>query len=411
MLKLLICLCVLSVSIRAAEDQLQQPKARFALPCTTPNLDTGICVEIKQCSVFIHSLASGKTDNHDFIRESRCGESRNQHEGQPKVCCGKYDDYLRKTTIMPTTSSTEAPKKSKAPNNDMGKPPKKGSRNPFPETCGNQTTPNLSVRIVGGKMASVGEFPWMARLRHRRKDGLFSYGCAGFLISNKFVLTAAHCIRSKALAALGPIYQVQLGEHNTLTDPDCSRGVHPPVCADSPLLVRTANPKVHPEYSDDIQHHNDIALIPLKKAVKFTEWVYPICLAQQPSSEREMWLSGWGRTDTLESSPIKLKVSVWRENRSSCATTYRAVHVRVIHSQLCAGGEAGRDSCTGDSGGPLMIREGTGPWQAEGVVSFGMGCGLEGWPGIYTNIPSYMTWIRRVINRYLRKQENKGMKN
>lgn len=51
-----------------------------------------------------------------------------------------------------------------------------------------------------------------------------------------------------------------------------------------------------------------------------------------------------------------------------------------------------------------MTQSGIGPWQAEGIVSYGMGCGLEGWPGIYTNIPEYLPWIKRKMNQYLRKQ-------
>nr|CAH7735497.1 unnamed protein product [Callosobruchus chinensis] len=64
---------------------------------------------------------------------------------------------------------------------------------------------------------------------------------------------------------------------------------------------------------------------------------------------------------------------------------------------MCAGGERGRDSCRGDSGGPLMSYEQNGAdqnWYAVGVVSFGPSpCGMENWPGVYTRVGSYMQWI------------------
>lgn len=76
--------------------------------------------------------------------------------------------------------------------------------------------------------------------------------------------------------------------------------------------------------------------------------------------------------------------------------TYRAVNVR--ETQLCAGGVKGKDSCGGDSGGPLMFPGSYGKFGVRyvqrGLVSFGSKrCGLGGYPGVYTNIAYYMKWI------------------
>jgi secreted trypsin-like serine protease len=66
-------------------------------------------------------------------------------------------------------------------------------------------------------------------------------------------------------------------------------------------------------------------------------------------------------------------------------------------NQMCAGGEGRKDSCNGDSGGPLMYYDGK-HYQATGIVSFGHdNCGTDKVPGVYTRVSAYNTWIRRHI--------------
>lgn len=83
---------------------------------------------------------------------------------------------------------------------------------------------------------------------------------------------------------------------------------------------------------------------------------------------------------------------------SECSTTYRQAGVVVNSGQLCAGGEKGKDSCRGDSGGPLMAinvdETSQLNWFVIGVVSFGPSpCGMENWPGVYTKVANYVPWI------------------
>lgn len=101
------------------------------------------------------------------------------------------------------------------------------------------------------------------------------------------------------------------------------------------------------------------------------------------------------------SSPIKLKTDVLPFNLNECKQRYQSLGVSIKKSQVCAGGMSGKDSCSGDSGGPLMMTENGTVWYAAGVVSYGLGCGREGWPGVYTNIPYYIDWIQRQINEKL----------
>ena len=70
---------------------------------------------------------------------------------------------------------------------------------------------------------------------------------------------------------------------------------------------------------------------------------------------------------------------------------------------LCAGGEAGKDACSGDGGGPLVCPAPAPdtpprPMVLAGLVSWGVGCGRAGVPGVYTNIATYVVWIRETIS-------------
>lgn len=91
---------------------------------------------------------------------------------------------------------------------------------------------------------------------------------------------------------------------------------------------------------------------------------------------------------------MKLRVEVPLVSNSECSTTYGKLGMIITDRQLCAGGAAGKDSCTGDSGGPLMtFKSDEEVWYAEGIVSYGAGCGRAGWPGVYTGLPFYYDWI------------------
>lgn len=193
---------------------------------------------------------------------------------------------------------------------------------------------------------------------------------------------------------------VRLGEHNTATDVDCTdeEDAKNRWCADPPQNIAAEEIILHPEYRrEDRSQHHDIALIRLERPARETNFVTPVCLPGTgflPSEPgRNITIVGFGHTGRRSHSGVKQKarVPVWDGRRCQDKWTSITLH----EGQLCAGGDYNIDSCTGDSGGPMMVQRLY--WTLEGVVSFGNRCGLEDWPGVYTRVSSYMDWIRATI--------------
>ena len=102
---------------------------------------------------------------------------------------------------------------------------------------------------------------------------------------------------------------------------------------------------------------------------------------------------------TVKASTVKLQVWLPVVGLEDCDRLYRTKRVSIGDGQLCAGGIEGKDSCVGDSGGPLMStgispRDGRTRYFMAGVVSFGPElCGIKDWPGVYTRVSQYTDWI------------------
>ncbi|CAH1954511.1 unnamed protein product [Acanthoscelides obtectus] len=340
--------------------------SEFATLCETPNHDPGYCVEIKSCTRLLSQL--NNSNARSFLRDSMCGPE-NEDLSNPKVCCGRYTNYRN---VSKNIASLDV----------------------LPKNCGTQKL-TLKSRVVGGKEAELGEFPWMARILHKNRYNFKSFGCSGFLIHSKYVITAAHCVHDKFLEVRGKVYAVHLGEHNIETEVDCMHGI----CADPPQVSRVAKVIVHPDYNpNERSQYNDIAILYLKKGMKVTNFIRPICLLEDPSQKPHKYIvSGWGKTEQDRVSAVKMKVDLPYIEKENCKQSYKALGMELIESQTCAGGEAGKDSCNGDSGGPLMMTTNGTVWFAAGIVSYGIGCGMENWAGVYSDIPSFIPWIKTVI--------------
>ncbi|XP_013912145.1 PREDICTED: serine protease 27-like [Thamnophis sirtalis] len=251
--------------------------------------------------------------------------------------------------------------------------------------------PLTSTRIVGGQPASEGAWPWQAGL-----TVLNITFCGGTLIDKNWVLTAAHCF-SWMPEGFEEIF-VGLGHHQLMNPSNNSKK----------FGIQQIIP--HPNYSANDTMY-DIALVELNDTVDITKYILPMCLPESSvkfPDNTSCWITGWGRTDSkvdLEPPKNLQEVEISIINTDYCNSIYNMFNISILpHSpirdgMICAGSfEGGKDSCQGDSGGPMVCQcDGNENWLLTGIVSWGLGCGIAGVPGVYTSVAHYADWIRHHI--------------
>ncbi|XP_069704879.1 transmembrane protease serine 9-like [Periplaneta americana] len=253
-----------------------------------------------------------------------------------------------------------------------------------PCDCVCDNSPHKAERVVGGKNAREGEFPFVVGLY----DGM--YLCGGTLITRLHVLTAAHCIKNfmqviQRFPYIGKDIHVLLGAHH----------VERPT-----MLRKVAEMTYHADYYPRTNVH-DIALVKMDRPVDFNKKVRAACLPFEDDSEYLhdfAIVAGWGvLTPKGPVSKILQKAFVPLVSNEHCVQAYAMKGVYISESMLCAG-RGTQDACKGDSGGPLIgLNMRTKTEEVIGIVSFGRGCGKPEFPGVYTKVTSYLGWILQQI--------------
>ena len=256
-------------------------------------------------------------------------------------------------------------------------------------------------RIVGGsEVLRTRQFPWQMSLATGFMGMFYQHRCGAALISEYWVLTAAHCsltLRGQTLYVMGGFLDVNE--------------------KDTAQIIKVESVINHKHFMPSL-YEQDIALLRLSAPVVYTPSLLPICLPQPTYGRSEEYssnvghkavLTGWGRQ--WDKGPLATQLEMVELpiiSNSMCMAWYnRSGSKQFIPEStfLCAGWEEGEmDACSGDSGGPLVDYRPDGRAEVIGVVSWGIGCGVKGRPGVYTRVTEFVYWIKKKVWEYERKR-------
>lgn len=294
-------------------------------------------------------------------------------------------------------------------------------------------------KIVGGTEARIAAWPGQAALRLQSDDNKLSfYFCGGTAISDRWVLTAAHCLHEfldtqtgVISDSKGQVHVAQLEvvlEQADLTNTARDRAfvvdkvvVHETYRAKVPPALLIADPLARAAALDRIAQDvgHDIAL--LRLATPWTGRVAEPSLSAStdPSADAvvQVRTAGFGKTQHNKSkssldrfdradksgelfagSKLLLEAAVETVAPKACKARYP--NAVIGGGQVCAGLEqAPKDSCQGDSGGPLVLPRVDGCPTQIGIVSWGYGCADRDeagklYYGVYTRVSAFADWIQ-----------------
>ncbi|KAL1457628.1 hypothetical protein WDU94_007836 [Cyamophila willieti] len=221
--------------------------------------------------------------------------------------------------------------------------------------------------------------------------------CGGNLISERYVLFAAHCVQKNTKPF------VRLGEWNTTGDPDCQGDLCGDLCAPPIQDIKIAEVISHKGYyrSNKGAIKNDIALIRLEAPAKLNFFVQPVCLPYGAAMSKDFTnedtiAAGWGLSFTITLPFILLALKQTVTDASKCREAYSRID---IDGQVCAEGDIGTNICRGDSGGPLLWKGSFESVMSErtyllGVSSHGPdSCAKKEIPTVFTRTNFFMKWI------------------
>merc|ERR1712055_880414 len=320
-----------------------------------------------KAAVLIVSLA-GVALARELLPEERWRPSLGRDLSQYKPRHAKYDAQVGATSDQQVVKRLVR---------KLNKPdPFVGEKRNFDDICGIENDGHdPRGKIVGGFEAEEHEWPWIVALFI---DDMWF--CGGALISDEFVLTAAHCAEDATR------FDVMAGAHNVRASSEPER-----------VEISSYNGWTHPNWdSNDLS--NDLALIRLPQKITFNDYIKPACLPTPDLIAEAGFLVtpiGWGKPSDSAGgiSPVlRMVQDLPLITNKECNDVYGIVGDGVV----CMDTSGGKGTCNGDSGGPLgYYDESRERWIEVGIVSFGASAGCEvGYPSGFTRTTYYLDWIK-----------------
>jgi secreted trypsin-like serine protease len=241
-------------------------------------------------------------------------------------------------------------------------------------------------KIVGGSTSDDGAYPWMvALLSADTADPYDAQFCGGALIHPRWVLTAAHCVQDLYPSEV----EIWIGSNRLETGTGGRR-------------IGVAEIRVFPYYDASLTD-SDLALILLEEAVD-PSLVMPVALVSDETLDDPGVIAraiGWGASSGAEDTfPIDMQEVDLPIVANATAEPF--FDDPVTDNMLFAGyALGGQNSCSGDSGGPLLAKNANNAWELIGLTSFGRGdvdCDAPDNYGAYTRVANFRSWILENIS-------------
>ncbi|ELV12173.1 Transmembrane protease serine 11A, partial [Tupaia chinensis] len=238
--------------------------------------------------------------------------------------------------------------------------------------CGKRVVPLIVNRIMSGVIAAKAAWPWQASLQ---RDNV--HQCGGTLISNTWLVTAAHCFKKSANPRE---WTVSFG--NKINPPLMKRNIKRII--------------VHEKYHSPAREY-DIAVVQFSPRVTFSDDIRRICLPEASASFQSnatVYITGFGALFYGGESQNDLREARLKMISNEVCKQPQVYGNDIKFGMFCAGYLEGiYDACRGDSGGPLVAKDLKDTWYLIGIVSWGDNCGQRNKPGVYTDVIYYRNWI------------------
>nr|ABC33918.1 serine proteinase [Penaeus chinensis] len=333
------------------------------------------CISLKDCPSLAQLLTNPSASDVKALQEATCSIGSSGLD--PLVCC--EDAGPTRPRPAPLTQPLTSPD---------------------PVIRQTECGRTFPLAIVGGETADFESEIWLALLGYRDSSSEdIQFLCAGSLINERYLVTAAHCVNP---ALLKPkqfkLEVIRVGEKDLTSDTNCNDTPRPRCIPPSQDFI-PEDIIQHPGY-DSKTFANDVAIIRLSSPVDFfafEEFAGPVCLPPTGESAEQLanlWLFSvdWGLTRTP--SQFLKRYGVALVDTKDCNTTYNG---RLTAGQICVRPED-IEACSGDGGSPLTATDPeSNAWQLLGVHTIGVGCGLSHLPTVYTSVSYHRDWIEQNI--------------